>query len=206
MKAEDFNPGARAKRHLRVAQALALLSKNRAPSLGRVRDAISRVQGNQPAVAMAIILEYSKRHPLHDRGEWLKAAGEALQEYRLSDDADQKEAELARDYIEHELTLYKAEIARIEKMRERFSLAILFLLVALMISAIVTFGYMFVQGLNNPNKDQEKPAIEKPAAEKKEAEKPPEKKPEEKHGAEKASKAEPKKADKEKKLATPPGK
>ena len=206
MKAEDFNPGGRAKRHLRVAQALALLSKNRAPSLGRVRDAISRVQGNQPAVAMAIILEYSKRHPLHERGEWLKAAGEALQEYRLSDDADQKEAELARDYIEHELTLYKAEIERIEKMRERFSLAILFLLVALMLVSLSYFGYTLLQGLNNPNKDQEKPTTEKVAAEKKGTEKLPEKKPEEKHGAEKTSKSEPKKTEKEKKPSKPPGK
>ena len=207
MKAEDLIPaGDRAKRHLRVAQALAVLSKNRPYSLSQVRDALSRVQGNQPAVAMAIILQYSKRHPLHERGEWLKAAGEALQEYRLSDDADKKEAGLARDHIEHELELFKAEIERIETMRERFSLALLCLLVTLILTSLGYFGYTFVQGLRTPDTEQGKASVEKTVAEKNGGEKPSEKKPDEKAGTEKTTKGQPKKSDKEKKPAATPEK
>lgn len=207
MKAEDLIPaGDRAKRHLRVAQALAMLAKTRAPSLSRVKDALARVQGNQPAVAMAVILEYSKRHPLHERGDWLKAAGEALQEYRLSEDADQKEAELARDHIEHEISLHKAEMERIERMRERFSMAILGLLVTLLITGIVYFGYTFVKGLNERDNEKGKPSVENIAPDAKGVEKPAEKKAEEKTAGEKASKPDAKKADKDRKPATPSGK
>jgi len=211
MKAEDFNPGARAKRHLRVAQALAQLSKSRAASLGRVRDAITRVQGNQPAVAMAIILEYSKRHPLHERGEWLKAAGEALQEYRLSDDADQKEAELARDYIGQEVLSYNAEMERIEKLRERFSMGILLLLLLLMAGALIYIGYAFIPKPEGEETKTEKPAATKSAETKKadakpEAGKNVDKKPEPKREADKAPAAEVKKTDKDAKPTKPAGK
>jgi hypothetical protein len=157
MKAEDFIPaGVRAKKNLRVAQALATLStKGRQPALSTVKEALTKVQGPQPAIAMAIILQHSKRHPLHERGEWLKAADETLQEYRLSDYADQKEAELAQDYIGHELTLYKAEIARIEKMRERFSLAILCLLVTVLLTCLAYFPYKL---LKEKEQDDKKPS------------------------------------------------
>lgn len=207
MKAEDLIPaGDRAKRHLRIAQALAMLSKTRAPSLSRVKDALARVQGNQPAVAMAVILEYSKRHPLYERGDWLKAAGEALQEYRLTDDADQKEAELARDHIEHEVSLHKAEMERIERMRERFSMAILCLLVSLLMTGIAYFGFTFVKGLNDRDNEKEMPSVKNIAPVEKGVEKTTEKNAEEKAGSEKASKPDAKKADKDRKPATPSGK
>ncbi len=145
MKPEDLIPdGDRAKRHLRIAQALAILSKTRAPTLDRVREALSRVQGNQPAVAMAIILAYSKRHPLREREEWLKAAVDALQQYQLSDEADKKEAELAKDYLENEIAAYNAEIQRIEKIRERSSLGILLLLLLLIAGGLIYIGYSFI--------------------------------------------------------------
>ena len=164
MKAEDLIPaGDRAKKHLRVAQALATLStKGRQPALSTVKEALAKVQGPQPAIAMAVILQYSKRHPLHERGEWLKAAGEALQEYRLSDYADQKEAELAHEQIEHQTALHKAELSRIDKMRERFSLALLILLVSLMLMTIGYFGYTFVQGIKSDAKEEVKAAVEQP--------------------------------------------
>lgn len=212
MKAEDLlSEGERAKRHLRVAQALAMLSKMRAPSLNRVKGALSRVQGNQPAVAMAVILEYSKHHPLHERGVWLEAAGMALQEYRLSEDADQKEAELARDHIEHELSLYKAEIERIEKIRERFSLALLFALVAAMIAGLVYIGYSFAppdtamsseaDKSTTPKKNDEKTAAPKTDPDKTKAPHA-----EGKSTAEKPKPAETKKTDKDSKSANPVGK
>jgi hypothetical protein len=165
MKAEDFIPaGDRAKKNLRVAQALATLStKGRQPALSTVKAALAKVQGPQPAVAMAIILQYSKRHPLHERGEWLKAAGETLQEYRLSDYADQKEAESAQDYIKHEHALYEAEIERIEKMRERFSLAILCLLVTVLLTSLSYFGSTFVQRMKQNDKKPPQAVGEKPA-------------------------------------------
>jgi hypothetical protein len=165
MKAEDLiSPGDRAKKNLRVAQALAALStKGRQPALSTVKEALTKVQGPQPAVAMAIILQYSKRHPLHERGEWLKAAGETLQEYRLSDYADQKEAELAQDYIEHEQALYEAEIERIEKMRERFSLAILCLLVTVLLISLYFFVRNFAQEMKQDDKQPPQAVGEKPA-------------------------------------------
>lgn len=164
MKAEDLIPaGDRARKHLRVAQALATLStKGRQPALSTVKEALTKVQGPQPAVAMAIILQYSKRHPLHERGKWLIAAGEALQEYRLSDYADQKEAELAHEQIEQHTGLYKAELSRIEKMRERFSLALLCVLVAALLMTIGYFGYIFVQGIKSDAKEEVKAAVEQP--------------------------------------------
>lgn len=164
MKAEDLIPaGDRAKKHLRVAQALATLStKGRQPALSTVKEALAKVQGPQPAIAMAVILQYSKRHPLHERGEWLKAAGEALDEYRLSDYADQKEAELAHEQIEHQTALHKAELSRIDKMRERFSLTLLILLVSLMLMTIGYFGYTFVQGIKSDAKEEVKAAVEQP--------------------------------------------
>ena len=207
MKTEDLIPaGDRAKRHLRIAQALAMLSKTRAPSLSRVRDALARVQGNQPAVAMAFILEYSKHHPLHERGDWLNAADEALQQYRLSDDADLKEAELARAHIEHEVSLQKAEIERIERMRERFSMVILYLLVTLLMTGVAYFGYTLVKGLNDRDKEKGKPSVENITPEAKGFEKAAEKKAEEKTASEKESKSDAKMADKDRKPATPSGK
>lgn len=144
MKAEDLlSEGERAKRHLRVAQALALLTKSRKPSFLEVKAATTRLQAKQPAVAMAIILAHAKRRPLHERGDWLDAATEALRAYRLGDGADQKEAELAHEHIEKETSLHKAELARIEKMRERFSLALLCVLVTAMVAALIYVGYSF---------------------------------------------------------------
>ncbi len=104
---EHLTEGERAKRHLRAAQALALLAKNRRPSLAEVKAATTRLQAKQPAVAMAIILAQAKRQPLHERGEWLDAAKDALHAYRLSDGADQKEAELAHEHIDKELSLHR---------------------------------------------------------------------------------------------------
>lgn len=212
MKAEDLIPaGDRAKRHLRVAQALAMLSKSRAPSLSLVKDALSRVQGNQPAVAMAIILEYSKRHPLHERGDWLKAAGEALQEYRLSDDADQKEAELARGHLEHEIAAYNAEILRLEKLRERLSMGILLLLLLLMAGTLIYIGYSFNSKQEGEETKKDKPATPK-TAEVKQADAKPvpgktnDKKPDSKREAEQAPAAEVKKTDKDAKHTKPAGK
>jgi hypothetical protein len=147
MKTEDLiSAGDRAKLHLRVAQALSFLSKSRAPSLPRVKEALSRVHAKQPAVAMAIILEYSKRHPLHERGPWLKTASEMLQEYRLSGSADQKEAELARDHIELQMNLCKAENERLERIRELKSIGTLAVIVLSIIGLLIYFGYEF---LNN---------------------------------------------------------
>jgi hypothetical protein len=212
MKAEDLIPaGDRAKRHLRVAQALAHLSKIRTPSLSQVKDALAKVQGNQPAVAMAVIMEYSKRNPLHLRGEWLRAADEALQLYRLSDDADQKEAELARDRIKQEIEAYNAEMERIEKLRERLSMGILFLLLLLMAGALIYIGYAFIPKPEGAETKTEKPAATKPAETKKadakpEAGKTVDKKPEPKHEADKAPAAEVKKTDKDAKPTKPAGK
>lgn len=142
---EHLTEGERAKRHLRVAQALALLAKNRRPSLAEVKAATTRLQAKQPAVAMAIILAQAKRQPLHERGDWLDAAAGALRAYRLSDGADQKEADLAHEHIENESSLHKAELDRIEKMRGRFSLALLCLLVTAMIAGLIFVGYSIAQ-------------------------------------------------------------
>ena len=163
MNSEDLlSEGERAKRHLRVAQALAQLAKNRRPSLAEVKAATTRLQAKQPAVAMAIILAHAKRQPLHERGDWLKAAMEALHAYRLGDGADQKEADLAHEHIEKETSLHKAELARLEKMRERFSLALLCVLVTLMLMTIGYFGYTFVQGIKSDAKEEVKAAVEQP--------------------------------------------
>jgi hypothetical protein len=144
MKAEDLlSEGERAKRHLRIAQALAQLAKSRRPSLVEVQAATTRLEAKQPAVAMAIILAHAKRQPLHERGDWLKAAAEALHAYRLGDGADQKEAELAHEHIERETSLHKAELARLEKLRGRFSLALLSVLVTAMVAALIYVGYSF---------------------------------------------------------------
>jgi len=203
MKAEDLIPaGDRAKKSLRVAQALATLStKGRQPALSTVKEALAKVQGPQPAVAMAIILQYSKRHPLHERGEWLKAAGEALQEYRLSEYADQKEAELAYEQIEHQTALHKAELSRIDKMRERFSLALLCLLVSLMLTGLAYFGYTVVQSINSASKEPDKHTAEKITVEKS-----PGNKADENKAAQKSPPNDPKQANKDKKIAPPPGK
>lgn len=160
---EHLTEGERAKRHLRVAQALAVLSKTRNPSLTSVQDAISRLQVNQPAVAMALILAYAKRHPLHERGEWLKSASESLRAYRLGDAADQKEADLAHEHIEHELALHKAELRRIENLRERFSMALLVLFVTSMIACLIYLGYAYWPTESQESEDPAKPVAEKSA-------------------------------------------
>ena len=216
MKTEDLIPaGDRAKRHLRVAQALAQLSKTRTPSLNQVKEALSKVEGNQPAVAMAVILEYSKRHPLHLRGEWLDACVDALKRYALSDDAEKVDAGLARDHLEHEISAYNAEILRLEKLRERLSLGILSLLILLMAGGLIYIGYAFI-----PKQEDEKPKADKPVesktAETKKADAKPDaktdagkksdKKPEPKREADKTPAPETKKADKDAKPTKPTGK
>lgn len=159
MKAEDLlSVGERAKRHLRVAQALALLTKSRKPSFLEVQAATTRLQAKQPAVAMAIILAHAKRQPLHERGDWLTAATDALRAYRLGDGADQKEAELAHEHIEKETSLHKAEVARIEKMRERFSLALLCLLVGGMLLGLILIGINYAQSQPDKGAEKEKTA------------------------------------------------
>jgi hypothetical protein len=212
MKAEDLiSAGDRAKRHLRVAQALAVLSKARAPDLPQVKDAISRVHGNQPAVAMAIILEYSKRHPLHERGEWLKAAVDALNQYRLSDDADKKEADLAKEHLQDEISAFNAEILRIEKLRERFSLALLMLLVLMMMAGLIYVGYSLSQRSEEAKQASDKTPVEnkadaKPAASKTDTGKPTDKKPEPKREPEKTPAVPSKKTEKDGKASKPAGK
>lgn len=197
---EHLTEGERAKRHLRVAQALAVLSKTRNPSLTSVQDAVSRLQVNQPAVAMALILAYAKRHPLHERGEWLKSAAESLRAYRLGDAADQKEADLAHEHIEHELDLHKAELRRIENLRERFSMALLVLLVTSMIACLIYLGYAYWTSASQESKDPVKPVAEQPA----------DKKNDPKTATAKptptSSKAETKPAETDKKTAKPTGK
>lgn len=159
MKAEDLlTEGERAKRYLRVAQALALLTKSRNPSFVEVKAATTRLQAKQPAVAMAIILAHAKRQPLHERGDWLEAATEALRAYRLGDSADQKEADLALEHIEKETSLHKAELARREKLRERLSLALLCLLVAGMLLGLIMIGINHFQGQPDKGTEKEKPA------------------------------------------------
>jgi hypothetical protein len=216
MKAEDLIPaGDRAKRHLRVAQALAQLSKSRTPSLSQVKEALAKVEGNQPAVAMAVILEYSKRHPLYLRGEWLRASEKALQLYRLSDDADQKEAELARDHINHEIESYNAEMERLETLRERLSMGMLSLLLLLMVGTLIYIGYSFNSKPEGEELKADKPAsaktdetnkaVAKPDA-KTDVGKKADKKPDEKRETDKAPAPETKKADKDAKPTKPAGK
>lgn len=151
MKAEDLiSPGDRAKRSLRIAQALAQLSKMRAPELLRVQDVLTRLAGTQPAVAMALTMEYAKRQPLHERGPWLKAAAELLGHYRLSTDADQLEADKARDYLNTQEALCQAECDRRERNRERWELAVLGLLVALMLTLLLYAALRFMQNNKVP--------------------------------------------------------
>lgn len=159
MKAEDLlSEGERAKRHLRVAQALALLTKSRKPSFLEVQAATTRLQAKQPAVAMAIILAHAKRQPLHERGDWLTAATEALRAYRLGDSADQKEADLAHEHIEKETSLHKAELARREKRQERLSLTLLCLLVTGMLLGLILIGINYAQSQPDKGTEKEKPA------------------------------------------------
>jgi hypothetical protein len=197
MNSEDLlSEGERAKRHLRIAQVLALLAKSRRPSLVEVQAATTRLQAKQPAVAMAIILAHAKRQPLHERGDWLKAGAEALHAYRLGDGADQKEADLAHEHIEREIFLHKAELARLEKLRERVSLALLCLLVIVLLTSLGYVGYTFVQDAKEPaqavvEKPADKKADTKPAA----AKTPPA-----------PTKAEPKPAEPDKKTAKPANK
>ena len=202
MNAEDhLTEGERAKRHLRVAQSLALLAKSRKPSLLEVQSATTRLQAKQPAVAMAIILAHAKRQPLHERGDWLKAATEALRAYRLGDAADQKEADLALEHIEQQTALYKAELARLEKLRERLSLALLCLLVTAMLVTIGYFGYTFVQGIKQEAKEPVNAVIQQPTDKKP----PPAKTPPASTKPE-TKPAEAKKTDKDSKTAKPAGK
>jgi hypothetical protein len=208
MKAEDLlSEGEKAKRHLRVAQSLALLTKSRKPSFLEVKAATTRLQAKQPAVAMAIILAQAKRQPLHERGEWLDAAKDALHAYRLSDGADQKEAELAHEHIDKELSLHKAELARLEKLRERLSLALLCLLVAGMLLGLILIGINYAQSRPEKGTEEGKPAYtitteEKPAPAKIEGAKPKDLQSVTKPPAEKPKPAEQKKPEKE----SPPSK
>lgn len=212
MKAEDLlSEGERAKRYLRVAQALALLTKSRKPSLHEVQEATTRLQAKQPAVAMAIILAHAKRQPLHERGTWLEAAAKALREYRLGDGADQKEAELAHEHIEKETSLHKAELDRIEKMRGRFSLALLCLLVAAMIAGLIYVGYSIAQRDTAKPSEADKSTTtkkidEKPVAPKTDPAKTKALHNEGKSPAQKPAPVEAKKTDKDSKTAKPVGK
>jgi hypothetical protein len=140
---------------------LALLAKSRRPSLVEVQAATTRLQAKQPAVAMAIILAHAKRQPLHERGDWLKAAAATLHAYRLGEGADQKEAELAHDHIERETFLHKAELARLEKLRERFSLALLCVLVTSMLAGLVYVGYSVLKERKPDTKEPAQSAVEK---------------------------------------------
>lgn len=199
---EHLTEGERAKRHLRVAQALAQLAKIRRPSLDEVKAATTRLQAKQPAVAMAIILAQAKRQPLHERGDWLDAAAGALREYRLGDGADQKEAELALEHIEKQTSLHKAELARIEKMRGRFSLALLCLLVTAMLLGLILIGINYAQNQPDKGTEKEKTAAaitkeDKPAPPKAEGPKPKNPQSGTKPPAEKPTPAEAKKTDKE---------
>jgi hypothetical protein len=209
MKAEDLlSEGERAKRHLRVAQALALLTKSRKPSFFEVQAATTRLQAKQPAVAMAIIMAHAKRQPLHERGAWLEAAAKALREYRLGDGADQKEAELAHEHIEKETSLHKAELARREKLRERLSLALLCLLVAGMLLGLIMVGINYAQSQPDKGTAKEKPAAtttteDKSASTKAEGSKPKDPQSGTKPPAEKPKAAESKKPDKDSHPANP---
>ena len=208
---EHLTEGERAKRHLRIAQALALLTKSWKPSFLEVQAATTRLQAKQPAVAMAILLAYAKRQPLHERGGWLKAAAEALREYRLGDEADQKEAELAHEHIEKQTSLHKAELARIEKLRGRFSLALLCVLVTAMVAALIYVGYSFAPRDTAKPSEADKTTTTKKTDEKAVAPKANQAKTtaphtEGKPAPEKPTPAEVKKTDKDRKKANPVGK
>ena len=162
MKAEDFKqPGERAKRLLRVAQALTVLSKSRAPSLSQVNDAITRLKGRQPAVAMALLFEYAKRRPLHERIEWLNAAQETLKEYRLSENADKEAANLVSEYLTYQFELCKTEIQRQEKMRERISMIYLGIVIVLILGVLGYILYSYTLKNDSGDKKPETPVSEK---------------------------------------------
>ena len=146
MKAEDLiSPGDRAKRSLRIAQALAELAKARSPSLPKLQETLSRVAGTQPAVAMAFIMEYANRQPLHERGPWFSAAAEMLSQYRLSEDADLQEADRVQEYLSAQKMLYQEECERRERNRERREMVVLSLLVTLIITLLGYSAFHFMQ-------------------------------------------------------------
>lgn len=146
MNTEDLlTSGERAKRSLRTAQALAMLAKQRKPELPRVKDCVVRLAAKQPAIAMALTLDYAKRHPLHERGEWLDYATELLEQYRLSVDANQQEADQARDYLAAQKKLWQQECERLERNRERLNLVAAGLLLALLLGVLAYTAYLFTQ-------------------------------------------------------------
>jgi hypothetical protein len=162
MKAEDFKqPGERAKRLLRVAQALTVLSKSKAPTLSQVNNAITRLKGRQPAVAMALLFEYAKRRPLHKRIEWLNATQDALKEYQLSEDADKEAANQVSKYLEQQVEICEAEIEKKEKISERISMVYLGIGVILILSLLGYIVYNLTQKNDSGDKKTETPIIEK---------------------------------------------
>jgi hypothetical protein len=151
MKAEDLiSPGDRAKRSLRIAQALAELAKARSPSLPKLQETLSRVAGTQPAVAMAFIMEYANRQPLHERGPWFSAAAEMLSQYRLSEDADLQEADRVQEYLSDQNMLYQEECERRERNRERREMVVLSLLVTLIITLLGYSAFLFTKKSEEP--------------------------------------------------------
>jgi hypothetical protein len=151
MKAEDLiSPGDRAKRSLRIAQALAELAMARSPSLPKLQETLTRVAGTQPAVAMALIMEYANRQPLHLRGPWFSAAAEMLNQYRLSEDADLQEADRAQEYLSAQNMLHQEELKRREQNRERWELAVLSLLVALILTLLGHSAILFMKKNKEP--------------------------------------------------------
>ena len=161
MKAEDLiSPGDRAKRSLRIAQALAELAKARSPSLPKLQETLTRVAGTQPAVAMALIMEYANRQPLHLRGPWFSAAAQMLSQYRLSEDADLQEADRVQEYLSAQNMLYQEECERRERNRERREMVVLSLLVTLIITLLGYSAFLFMQKSKEPttSSNQEKGA------------------------------------------------
>jgi hypothetical protein len=162
MKAEDFKqPGERAKRLLRVAQALTVLSKSKAPTLSQVNDAITRLKGRQPAVAMALLFEYAKRRPLHKQIDWLNATQDALKEYRDSEDADKEAVNRVSEYLKQQLEICEAEIEKQEKIRERVSMIYLGIATMLIIGVFGYILYSYTQKNDSGDKKTETPIIEK---------------------------------------------
>jgi len=162
MKAEDFKqPGERAKRLLRIAQALTVLSKSKAPTLSQVNDAIIRLKGRQPAVAMALLFEHAKRRPLHERIEWLNATQDALKEYRDSEDADKEAANEVSEYLVQQREICEAEIEKQEKISERISMIYLGIGVILILSLLGYIAYSRPQKNDSGDKKTETPIIEK---------------------------------------------
>ena len=110
-------------------------------------------------------------------------------------------AELAHEQIEQHTGLYKAELSRIEKMRERFSLALLCVLVTAILMTIGYFGYTFVQSINTGSKDPTQATVEKTAIEQSS-----EKKADENKAAPKPPQNDPKQTNKDKNPVKPAGK